>query len=555
MNWVEADRRRVVHRGASALVLSLALVAGLFLQYLPEIRSGLSVAGGAPGDDQLCNWILEHDFRWLRGDRAHARLWSPPQFFPEANVAAYSEILLGIAPLYSGLRLVGFDRVRAFAGLLLLLAAMNFISFFLLSNRLLGFPFGASIAGAFLFAFSGPRSAQLNHMQVIAGFFVVSCVASLIAAFEHRRGNRWWIASFWLSLVLQAYAGVYISWFFGVLLAIATGVALLRGASRARLLGVLRRDRRLWIAGAVLTAVALCPLAIHYGAAAHLLGGRSYEEVRPLLPRWESWLHSGPGNLLYGKHLGRYLAQRLPAEWEHRLGLGAATWAFVVAGGVVAIRRRIEPTRTLLLVFAVALVVAMCWPGGYSLWRFVHDLIPGASAIRAVTRIAIVGLLPLALCAAVAWQRLAASRRGRFLLIPVAAVLVLEQVQFGARYSVDAFAARTSELARRIPGDCPTFYYSSTNPRASHIQVHLEAMWAGLERDIPTLNGYTGNLPPGWLLNDAVERTSAHPHALRVAQAAWMERKQMSTPVCWIRWDGELDHSARVERVSVSQGR
>lgn len=53
-------------------------------------------------------------------------------------------------------------------------------------------------------------------------------------------------------------------------------------------------------------------------------------------------------------------------------------------------------------------------------------------------------------------------------------------------------------MARRVDRRSRAFYYS---PRAAGIEpnpYHLDAMWAGIETGVPTVNGYSGAGLPGW---------------------------------------------------------
>lgn len=531
------------------LLVALVGIGGLFLLHRQEILSGFKMVIGEPGDDRLNDWTLEHGYRWLRGDHDHADFWSPAYFYPEPNVAAYTESLLGLQPIYAAARLAGLAPETACAVLALTLAALNFAAFYLLARRFFGFSIGAATAGAFLFAFSSPRAVVLNHLQMAAGFIEVAAVAALIAIFERRSAGRAWIALFWGSCVWQLYAGVYHTWIFLLLLALTAAIALAREERRARLWAGLRRDPTAWVTGALVAALAALPWAFHYLAAARRLGGHSLGEVLLLLPRPGSWLNLGPGSLLYGGLSESLLGAQVPYEWVHRLGLGFVTWALVLWGAGLAVRLRIEPLRWMVVAFGLAVLLAMRWPGGWSLWRAVYEVVPGATAIRAVGRLAVVGLLPLALCLALAWQRLEDSRRWRAWLLPLAALVVLEQVQTPETYRRGPVRATVARLAQRIPPDCAVFFYSSDDPGAMPHHVHLEAMWASMATGIPTINGYSGGAPPDWPLQDAVIRAPEGEPALRDALRRWIAARQIREPVCWIRWDGMRDHPAEVERL------
>src|SRR5436190_653622 len=71
---------------------------GLLMAHHPMLLSGLRRVQVDVGDSRLINYLLEHNYRWYRGDPNHAEFWDPPFFYPARNIAAYSDTLLGIAP-------------------------------------------------------------------------------------------------------------------------------------------------------------------------------------------------------------------------------------------------------------------------------------------------------------------------------------------------------------------------------------------------------------------------------------------------------------------------
>jgi hypothetical protein len=104
-------------------VPALCWLAGLVAAFHPTFRSGFATVQGYPGNDpRLVAFILEHTtYRWLAGFPLHGDFWSPPIFFPQQGVGAYTEMLVGAAPPYWLARrgLGAADRLSAVdAGLL-----------------------------------------------------------------------------------------------------------------------------------------------------------------------------------------------------------------------------------------------------------------------------------------------------------------------------------------------------------------------------------------------------------------------------------------------------
>src|SRR5262249_7559842 len=78
--------------------------AGLWVAFRPTLASGFTCLQTDPGDTLLNLYILEHSWQWLTRTDYCGTLWSPPFFHPQPGVLAYSENLLGTAPVYWALR-------------------------------------------------------------------------------------------------------------------------------------------------------------------------------------------------------------------------------------------------------------------------------------------------------------------------------------------------------------------------------------------------------------------------------------------------------------------
>ena len=79
----------------------LLLAFGLTAAFYPTLFSGFRRMQNDPGDTRHLNYILEHDYLWLTRAPLDRDLWSPPIFYPVANAAAYTELLLGALPFYA----------------------------------------------------------------------------------------------------------------------------------------------------------------------------------------------------------------------------------------------------------------------------------------------------------------------------------------------------------------------------------------------------------------------------------------------------------------------
>jgi hypothetical protein len=142
---------------------------------------------------------------------------------------------------------------------------------------------------------------------------------------------------------------------------------------------------------------------------------------------------------------------------------------------------------------------------GLSLYWLVWWL-PGINSIRVVTRVMLVIMWPLALFAAYAVDGIIRQYLPyrRWLLIPlslVAALLVAESVFYNhATYGKAEAAARLEQLRQQIPDQLPAnpVLFVGRNPAEPFWATEIDAMLLSQQLGWPTMNGYSGNYPPGY---------------------------------------------------------
>ncbi|GMU08582.1 hypothetical protein ASNO1_48350 [Corallococcus caeni] len=520
---------------AALLVLGGGVLA-LLLSHHSALLSGLRLMQGDEGDVRFCNYILEHGWRFVSGDPAHARFWDPPMFHPEPNVAAYSEVLLGVAPLYWVWRGFGLGAELSWQAWALAMAALNYAAAVWLLRRGFGLRVLPAVVGAVLFTAGAPRVNQLNHPQLEAQFFALLAVGAVVALTrpetDRRRGVAW-AALLVGACVAQLYAGFYWGWFLFFFLLLAFIAGLVLRDTRGPLLTALRRHLPALAGFGVVGLALLAPLILHARQAIGTVGLRTFAEVVPMVPRIWSWFYMGPDSWLYGWMDGFSRFRRLPLGWEHRLGFGFVT---PVLAGLGLWQARSRPAVRLLLVMAVATVLlASRYPGGYTPWWLVFHGVPGAAAIRALARIGMWLLVPAAVGLALYLQRQWNSGRAA-LAVGLGALCLLEQGLTGPAYDWHEARADVEAVAARIPPGCATFFYAPTSGKAREWKYQLDAVWASNERGVPTVNGYSGNAPRGWRLQDNRRFNAMAAERLDRDLEDWMRSRNLApASVCRIQ--------------------
>lgn len=224
----------------------LVCAAGLAMTLQAVFLSGFARIHADEGDARHQNYVLEHVYRTVTGDPLHADVWSPPVFFPVRNTGPYSEMLLGAAPLYVPLRLLGFEPDTLLQLFTLLVLVLDFAAAYALYRSTCASHVAGASAGAFLFAFGAYRAIHVGHHLLLPQFFTPLALMALAKAFEADRAGRGPAANglivlFFLAIAAQAYAGLHLVWFLVLGLGIAFCFAVALPASRPHVAAFLRR--------------------------------------------------------------------------------------------------------------------------------------------------------------------------------------------------------------------------------------------------------------------------------------------------------------------------
>ncbi|QDU18553.1 hypothetical protein [Urbifossiella limnaea] len=481
-----------------------ALVGGTYLAYRPVFDSGFALVQAETGDGMLNHYLLEHSWLSLADPGYAGTLTRPPFFHPERWAWWYSETLIGAAPIYWALRTVTDDQL-AYSWWMIACSALNFVSFAVVARRL-GCAHAAAALGAVGFAFLAVVTEQQKHQQLIPRFWMPPAVyyAWLLGSAPSARALGRMLAC----LALQGVTCVYTGWFLGV--GLVTFVPLAAVLTPGGLRKLLTFARTEWKPALLAAAPGVAALAAFF--APYLLVNRGYSrayfDTLYLTPSAAGWLTPAKGTLWSG-----------PAEavlpvvsFECWLFPGFAAVALLVAAGWWVRREPHAPGRPLA---AACLVTAVVWAvlcsrvGSTSPWALVQ-YVPGAGAIRCVSRVVLLVDLFAALAVAVwlthALGRLGGRWRAAAAVAGLVVVVGAEQLGHEPPLTLRADYYPAVDLwAERLRGADAAYVV----PRPGFSQEYEEvfAMWVGLRANVPVVNGYSGRHPAGFPLEYAAEVT------------------------------------------------
>ena len=279
-------------------------VLGVFIAHHPMILSGFRRIQTDLVDTRLIHYLLEHGYRWVRREPLHQEFWSPPFFYPVKNAAAYSDVLLGVGPVYWLWRALGASPDLSFGLWMLSMSALNYAAGLLLFRSGFGFGVPAGVAGASLVAFGAPRLNQLTHQQLLPTFYPLLALFALARLAGPRSMNQSWRTGYWLlaaaAVVAQLYTAVYLAWFLVAVMGLALVVALFIRACRDVVVETVFRDYWAIAAAGAGGLLLLVPFLAHYLSAAREVQSQHIPLLTALHPTVWSWFDVGPGNWFWG---------------------------------------------------------------------------------------------------------------------------------------------------------------------------------------------------------------------------------------------------------------
>ncbi len=503
--------------------------------------------------DTLPDWGDPPDVAWKLGFIARNLLNNPfnlnqnPFFYPLTDSIALNELLTGLGIL--GAPVYWLTGNAAFEFNLLNFASfwLSGFSMWLLVRHLTG-SFGSGIVAGLVYAFSPWHTGQYGHLPLTAQQWMIFSLYFFIRFLEDSRVNlsRPWLKRHWLWLalfvfffVLQALCAGYYAYFETILAGcyLAYFLVFRSGLARQGWRWVCRKSfekpdwRQLgqqagWIAGGLVIALLLIiPFALpsfHYQQEfgfKRQLSEISYWSAAPnslLRMNDHSWLYKPVERGIFN----------LQTSVEREMYPGLITVLLAVAGAIGAVRKRQGVYWLFLFVALTGLVLSFgpglnldaygLQPTGITLpYKWLYDLVPGFSALRAAGRFAQLLMLGLAVCAGLGLVWLS-DLKPRFLKgMPGWKPAV--QVGLAALVAIEFFAPGLPAMPTPTGQDAPPLYRWLASPEADRLigpqDLLLELpmdtqptpitsspiyLFYGLDHRRPMLNGSANILPAGY---------------------------------------------------------
>jgi len=506
----------IAHRNPSerSLIWPILFFAiGVITVIAPLITNG-HVPGNS-GDSRFNLYVLEHFYQSIIG--SGRSFIDAPFYYPWPSAIGFSDTHWGTGLIYAGFRAMGWDTTEAFSIWFLIGNMLNFWVCYYVFTKLGLSSMGAAF-GAFLYSFCLPVTSQFSHVQLIYREWVPLAILFLNKYLETR--NPLHMALMVLMFCLQASATFYIGIFLIVLmLGWTLGWMILKkrqeDASWSELLKKLLPEKYnfgLYLAAllVVLVGCGILVISIWPNLHASKLYGfkRTWDEIKMGLPHLDSYIQASHSNLWWPDH------NKLPMTelwWEKNLFPGLIMSLAIF----ISFLRISWAAKPLVFVCRVALILMLLSTLSFfgCSFYFLLSKAPGFDSVRAICRIILVMIFPGAFIAGAFLEWIPRISNQRWIGgAAVSCVMIfsvyeasnisyqrdMQEIWNGRISSLEGELQRVHQGPYEHSNVLVVTYPEKSKPEWWEFQNEIDAMLLSQKLGIKTLNGYSGNFPPGW---------------------------------------------------------
>lgn len=497
---------------------------------------------GSNGDARYIDLILEHYYQFLKGNENFTDLRC---FYPVTNSISYSDMLLALAIPFCILRFFGISMFMANKIGLILIHAVGTASTIYLLNKKMKLSVFATAAGTIIFCYANSLSVKSWHNQMLTVCLVPLIFILMWTFFQNVKKNKLKrilsgfgaitiLALIFYTSFYNAYYFLIYSFFFAVVYAAVLTVKKI--PLFKPIVRFVRSNIAESIAYIVYGIAIMIPFVLIYLPTLRSGGGWDWDPVLSMLPTWRDFFNVSSFNIIYGSFMeGPFFSIEGFYAGELKTGFPLVSFAIFVTASFYLYFKYAKknylknsskkkgkniPENSInskayieLMYFSAVAAVFCCFIiiikiHGYSIWYLIYKYVPGASAIRAVSRFNMFLTLPVGIISAVFADmvipmiKLPKVKKAA-LLTGICCWLIAENtLSVGVRslWCISDAMKITNETTAP-PADCDTMFITDSGEEkafGSDKEYQLTAWEIAYKYDLNCINGHSGKFPPDW---------------------------------------------------------
>ncbi|MBQ8475828.1 hypothetical protein IJ531_02085, partial [bacterium] len=240
----------------------LFLIFGLLIFFLKAFQTRFDLLFGGY-DNLYSNYILEHGYLFLKG--VHNLFYGAPFNYPDLHSSAQSDVLMGLIPLYSAIRLFVQNPYSAYQILFILLCIINYVGFYYLLNCFKLKPLACAF-GSFIFAFSTLRYFNFYDISSFSQFFTIISIIFITKVKKENKSiaNHLYFSGASIFLLIQFYTSFALGFFAIFILILGTILSLLPKNSRDIIVDYFKNFYKYILFYALAVVLLLLPMAYQF---------------------------------------------------------------------------------------------------------------------------------------------------------------------------------------------------------------------------------------------------------------------------------------------------
>jgi hypothetical protein len=483
--------------------LLIGLFVGLYFFTIQIIDINFLYFPGDLGDGRLNLYFLEHAYQFFFGHVNH--FWDAPFMYPEPNTIAYSDNLLGSAPIYFLFRIFGYNIYLSYLSWYVVVTSLNYIFAYILLRKLFQDNY-APVLGAFVFAFSIALQSQLTHAQTFPRFAIPLAFLMLIQFKDTLRPKYFFLTLF--SVVYQIYCGIYLGFMLAIPILVFIILIFFQNKKVIKqLFNTNKKWVKLMISSIIVNFLLLTPL-YHYLERNRVPTFNYFKQIVQTVPTIKSFFYSKSGSLLWD--FLSDIGNKYPAWWDHQIFAGGiATISllfvfFILIKKIITNKFSIKKISSVFLLMLSGLITFLLFIRFYKITLYLLIFFfPGYSSMRSLTRIINIELIFYAIATAFVFANMLKRKRkySFFLFVFLLSILVVDNYYYKEgklyRTRIQTAIERTNKfdnILSKIP-DKSVISFEPKEKSDLSIYYNIDAMLFSQKYNFRSINGYTGSCP------------------------------------------------------------